>query len=437
MRVTDRAATGVARMTQQWYGAMALVALFGAHTLTTWDVLPGLVLAGLLLFTFTRGLRRTRPRPATVALPAAAAEAHLSRFLPYMALASIALTLYISRFYTGNTVSSVVSSLSDGTSLYYAYQAHFAEANIGTFSLQKVLPILATMVMKFTLITLFVKLFIVEETVTTRLAVSLALVSGGYLYFSFSRGTSFEIFELFVLVWFAMTMRRLVRPRDRGSRLGVPAAAVVGGGLFLYVFNFNQQARFGFNYTRECLTVEICRDADSFLLESVPLLGELTFRMATYAAFGVHFTSQLLEELVRSPELLLASMVPMGFAIVGVDSREALCRSVIDCGAAWTPDMVLHMETFGVIGLFAGVWLIGIMARRLLVTTSVRPDSITLILLYFIVLSMLSLPMGNFVSVSSSNRLSLLLAGTLYVLARRRHCVGDGRPESAGVHGIS
>lgn len=85
-----------------------------------------------------------------------------------------------------------------------------------------------------------------------------------------------------------------------------------------------------------------------------------------------------------------------------------LCKVELDCGAAWVPDLVNYILYIGVILILMGTYLIGVLARYLLKAVLINYSFLEISALYYIFFAFVSLPVGNFISGSSANKLSIL-----------------------------
>lgn len=422
--------TPIVRMAGQWCLAITFIALFGAHTIDPLSVAAGLGLTWVLWALFLSGARST----SSPALPPArwSVDEGLMRLLPWLSVGAVVSGVYVAHFYTGSSLEHVVSTISEGGSLYQSYQTHFAEQQLGLLSVRKFLPIAAGALLKFTLLAVVFQAVVVEDRASVSSVMQVVLASGGYIYFSIARGTTFEIFELVVLLWFAFLMRAFTRG-SRRVRLRHRLILLVGVTLLLLSFSYNIGARSGFEHARECLTFDICLDERAALYRVSPAVGDVSFRLTTYGAFGVLFSSQLAAgPLTSSPELGIAALVPGGWRLYGAPSpRDLVCGPMIDCGAAWTPDMVVFTQAIGLLGLMVVVAVLGRVSTRIALQLRGRADLAGLMVLYFILLGLLSLPVGNFITTSSSNQLSLLAALAVYAISRLRARSSAGQKKRA------
>lgn len=411
----------IPRLVVLWYIALTVLALFGAHTLTVPDIFAGLVLTWALGLVFV--LAFVHREPATMIQPASPQEAQEERrrvrFLVLTSVMSVAISIFLIRFYTGNTPSQVFASLLQQESLYHRYQAYFQEQELWRFSLRKVPVVLLSVLLKLSLVYTFISVLALRRSLTTGRFVILVVTGTSYLLFSASRGTSFELFELFLLIGFSLTIRGMIWQADTGSRRKSSVVLLALAVAFLALYSYNTSARFGASLsTYYCVTLELCKNPESFLYLVSPALGELSFLLAGYFSFGIFFSSSFISSIWSSSlSNLLRGLFPFGFT-GSYSIREGVCDRIIDCGSAWMPDSMVLLQYLGVVGLVALTFALGRIARLLTArATSVR-DLYAAEALYFVVLAMFSLPVGNFLLISSSNTLSFIVALAFYFWSR-------------------
>ncbi|MGB8600140.1 MAG: hypothetical protein WCE88_11715, partial [Burkholderiales bacterium] len=100
------------------------------------------------------------------------------------------------------------------------------------------------------------------------------------------------------------------------------------------------------------------------------------------------------------------------------DIQTQICDVLLDCGAAWKPDVLKIIQNVGFLGLFFLIFFIGVSCRKLMVLIFRNPDLNQIVLIFYIFLLMISMPIGNFVTASSSNIILLLTALTFFVVKK-------------------
>ncbi|OQA22235.1 MAG: hypothetical protein BWY63_00927 [Chloroflexi bacterium ADurb.Bin360] len=425
----------IPRLVVLWYIALTVLALFGAHTLTVSDIFAGLVLTWTLGLVFV--LAFVHWEPPTMIQSASPQEAREERrrvrFLVLASVMSVAISILLIRFYTGNTPSQVFVSLLQQESLYHRYQTYFQEQELWRFSLQKVPVVLLSALLKLSLVYTFISVLALRRSLTAGRFVILVVTGASYLLFSAARGTSFELFELFLLIGFSLTIRGMIWQADTGSRRKSSVVLLALAVAFLTLYSYNISTRFGTSLsTYYCVTLELCKNPESLLYLVSPALGELSFLLAGYFSFGIFFSSSFISSIWSSSfSNLIRGLFPLGFTgSYGI--REGVCDRIIDCGSAWMPDSMVLLQYLGVVGLVALTFALGRIARLLTARATGVRDLYAAEVLYFVVLAMFSLPVGNFLLISSSNILSFIVILAFYFWSRS---VNNRKPRIQRHHG--
>ena len=92
-----------------------------------------------------------------------------------------------------------------------------------------------------------------------------------------------------------------------------------------------------------------------------------------------------------------------------------LCKFLLDCGVAWVPDLSIYILKFGFLFSLVFVFILGLIVRRLLLSAFIYNRFLNFGILYFIFLGFISLPVGNFVTISSSNWILFVLFMMCYL----------------------
>lgn len=321
-------------------------------------------------------------------------------YLAVLLLLSFLLSLYAINFYVGAGVSEMVASISSGQSMYSEYQNHFKESGASDFSMAKIPAILALFYSKLLFLTLCLRAFVLDVD-CRRLKLAAVLAALPVLLFSLARGTSFELFELGFAVMFVIFAKKTIGQVVHGRvLLGTALVAV----LMVMLYNYNINVRYGFSYYYSCSN-SFCFDEDSYVATYAPGLADILFKMSAYFYFGIHYTSNLIGDVVSNPGMLFELFLPLNYLINEEFVPKRLCGSLLQCGPTWAPDIEVLLYRVGIFGCFIAIFCLGIFSKRLSPNSSSSVPG--LIVLYYIYLYMISLPVGNFVFVSSANTLVL------------------------------
>ena len=139
-------------------------------------------------------------------------------------------------------------------------------------------------------------------------------------------------------------------------------------------------------------------------------LAVILYSLYGYFLFGLYYNSVAIVNLWFTSYLGFFSIfIPSGIAVSGIESdyRSYVSR-FIDLGAMWNPDSSVYIESFGIIITILMIYLIGRFSKK--IDGSINNDVASLILLFFVFYIFVSMPMGNFISSSSANKIVIVLA---------------------------
>ena len=93
------------------------------------------------------------------------------------------------------------------------------------------------------------------------------------------------------------------------------------------------------------------------------------------------------------------------------DSTRDFVDKFINVGAQWTPETVSVIEHYGILVLVLIIILLGFITKSIISKINYSISSV--VILFYIYLYLISLPIGNFLTVSSSNKICLILATSI------------------------
>lgn len=308
--------------------------------------------------------------------------------------------IYVSYFYTGNTPSDTIGNLIYGVSNYNSYQRYFSESGLGVFTFNKIPAILLLLFIKISLVYMTISVFISKDK--SYLAWSSVILSCfSYIYLSLSRGTSFEVFEILVLFLFCFFS-------FRSGKVGIKSLLLMAMLIFfsIVVYYLNVAVRYGDVDVNICTSIDMCFDENSLLGKSDPVLTTLLMKLASYFSFGIVYIGNLFLYYIETDSIHYILMPGSSFINSSFEHR-ALCGVVLDCSAFWSPDMERLLYVLGVVLALVFIMLLGAYCRHIQINSKNRVVEVNS-LIFFIFFTMLSLPVGNFITSSSSNFLAVI-----------------------------
>ena len=325
----------------------------------------------------------------------------------FLSTLSLGLSVYAANFYTGNSFINIVTSLINGDLLYNNYQKYFKEHNIGVFSLSKLPAIFSMLFVKMIMFYCFYCLLLMKEKLKVKDLILLLLCIIPSIYFSIARGTSFEIFNILILSWFAFIVRYM--KFDLKFKF-LSKTFIIGGSfiiLCMFAYDYNISARYSFEFTRECVTTTICYDNSTFLNSISPSIAYFTAQMAGYFTFGLLYTSSFISEFFLSRFNDFGYFfIPYGY--VSEYKATSLCNLGFDCGANWIPDVIKIIYNNGFIFYILIVFVVGFLLSYILNKRSSRDiDFIGFVSSFYCFYFFISLHVGNFITSASDNQLMI------------------------------
>jgi len=436
------------------FSTLALLAVAGT-TLVIDDVLAGTALMWVLFLLFKMGTlvspkallcRSARGHARSVAQASgrsterqepvqldqfAAEQPWIARssgpVLMILGASTLVCAVIIARVFAGVGPSEVLASLSGGSGRYLEYIQFDEIVRESGFAQW---PYLILMMYKKALLIYGVMAIVVlTRKPRARHWVFIGMCAAAQIYGSLARGTTFEVFELAVLLMFAFFMRAGAFGKSGLSPKRILLIATLAlGAIWYFTYNIQERGReFGH---RAASDIQI---DDSGALPSV--VTTFTSGMFDYWGFGIYYSSTFVDQLwLSSGASLDAGLFPGGLSRFYMDDPSSLMDAIVSMGARWRPDMILLLQTAGFIGLVMGCLLLGSLYRR----ASPKRTAVALMVQYFVIMQMLSFPVGNFVFVSADNRyLSLLLLFAFLFVRPSRKNLRPTQPQKSRAEALA
>jgi len=331
--------------------------------------------------------------------------------LMIIAVFSILFSIAVVKYYTGQTPLSTFENLVNNKSLYSQYQYYFREQQRYIFSLTKIPFIFMIFYIKLIVFYSYILFLIVKEKTTKFDKFYLILVTLSHVYFGLARGTNYEFFELLILIIFVILSKSI-----KLKKFQLPLTALFKifllGSLMIFIFYTGISAR-GVN-SYYYISQDIQYDPNGVLPLLSPFLSFVTIIIFGYFGFGFFYMSTYVSELwFSSIGNFIAGFLPFGYYAFRAKNIPNIMRNLVDMGARWHPDVALIINYIGYLGLLMFCFLIGVFAKHLYNTKNKGP--IIYFTSFIILLQMISLPVGNFVSTSSASKLIVVLLFIVWV----------------------
>lgn len=361
--------------------------------------IPGLILMWLLFFFYKNGCNSYSANLSYKREVISRKRVYLS----YLLLSFIIFyPLYI-RFYTGLSISTALTNVLNASSNYYLYQEYFESSHLNKFSFLKLPYILINGILKFLFISSTIRVISYSRKPSLFEIFSLFILSCILMILGLSRGTSFELFELCTLYVYALILRFINFRLKISKRVVLRIFIIMISVASFFVYNIIVRNNTSFN----SLATGI--DSNSFIYALSPSLSVFLFSFYGYFLFGLHFSSVMfIDVFFSSFNNFISLFIPHGIQLLNFSSYRDAASQYIDLGARWVPDMMNYLDLWGALILIAFVYLLGRFSSFVFLTK--KNDIVPSVFLYFSMFFMLSLPIGNFITASSSNVICFILA---------------------------
>lgn len=397
------------KLIKYFYLGLTLLVLICPVKLSFIDFLPGLILMWFFYFLFFAGTKHATSN-SQVDLNVSVIE-DKSKYIFLVALFYLLFYPVYIKFYTGSSVISAITASFNGVSNYELYQKNFADSNLSDFSLSKLPLILGHGCLRFLFIVIVFRSIAYKDKMLLLEKTSILIMTITIVIVGLARGTSFELFELFIIFIFGYVSKRALL--NKGSLFPVKTVFRLLLIVFLlssyFVYNINVRMGDAFDY------LELSDFDKNTLIYSISKpLAVILYSLYGYFLFGLYFNSVAIVNLwFTSYSGFFSVFIPSGIAVFGIDTdyRNYVAK-FIDLGAMWNPDSSVYIESLGIIITMILIYLIGRFSKKIYGT--INNDIASLILLFFIFYIFVSMPMGNFISSSSANKIVILLAMICY-----------------------
>ena len=311
-------------------------------------------------------------------------------------------TIQAGRFYTGRNFVRVITGMFNGENAYSIYQSYAKIVN-RSFSMTKVPYIL--MLTFLTVMLIWSATGIIIPTKKKRLIqiIHVFSVFVAYMYFGVARGTNFETYIAFVTITYCILNRVKPNQKNHSNKPIVMVAAL--GASMIGAFRIVVEAR-GYKFVNN-LCAEIHYLPDRFISKTFPAFTNILTSVFRYLGWGTFTIGVFKYDIVLgSFKGILASLIPLGFRLFFNNNLPDIMRETVSVGVGWVPDYMTFIDYFGIILFFAIVFSLGRLGAWLHYADNM-PSLLGDVAGLLIFIEMLSIPVGNFLFVSTPNMLTV------------------------------
>lgn len=369
---------------------------------------------------------RNRDDDVLIAIPAW----HINQGVAWLLLLiQVVLVNFSMNFYANSNIVEATLDTLSGANRYSLYQSYFSETGIADMSVfSRLSAILCLTASKIIFLFNLICFFFNNDRRNWYDYVLLLLSTFFYISFGLSRGTFLEVFE--VLCAYAY-LKTAISSGSR-SRITVKQSvyAIIVSVVVILLFVLNGMRRYESSdlYLSATCSSNFCFRAYG-VIETVEYIW---YVLAIYFANGIYTLSVLIENTFNGNEYLyLVPLHSMFFEEYTKDLgvRGMMCDFYVTCDFVWTPDILWTISIFGflsVVVMFGILWNLGLIERSLFRTG----NPFGFVTAYFLFLAVMSQPVSNFYSISSSNILGSIISTFIYFAVgdtHRRALAADAR----------
>jgi len=313
-------------------------------------------------------------------------------------------SVYAGQFYTGLSFFEALNNLLSGDSNYTMYQQYFMNSGLKSFSFDKILPILSNFYVKFIFIYVLY-FFLVHKSKKSDVYIVFLSTIPMVIMAAF-RGTNFELFEVFV----ALICVFHIKSKLTGAVFPLLKLSLFGSFL-IFIYAIQILLRYKFEYNIKCNN-EFCYDYNSILHSVFPPIASTFYKLSGYFYFAPDYMARWLIYFLDE-NLFFTILLPGNDLLFGYEGKW-LCIDNLRCGPTWAPDFEIYTYIFGLPATFILIMIFSSFQHLLVKTAAI--SFIDFLGFYLITLQFFAFPVGNFLFVSSANKLLMMLFVALYLL---------------------
>jgi hypothetical protein len=400
-----------------WYVGLWVLAMIGGSNLRPLDFFFGIIFSLFVLTAYVIGVYSDSK---DILRPKHCIKNNNNKkflFLYSSSIISLVGSYYLTYFYTDNDLFTLLSNLINKQSNYYKYQNYIYEYNLTSFTINQLPLFILSIYVKLWTVYVYSTIVAKVDRIEKHQLAILIISSLSLIYQSLGRGTGIEIFELSFLIILSIIVRNSLLPTKINFINYYPYIIILS--LALFYFNFNFSNRNLDEVSIYCITNDVCFDSSSIIANISSDAALITFRLEGYFSFGLYFLSTFVEESisVTSNLSLLNYIIPLNILFYP-PTRSSICNIAIDCGATWMPDAIIYLEYFGLPLFIFILFYAGKITSNIFKKISSGPNFLKFGILYYLSLSMISIPVGNFLLSSQVNISCFLIIVFIFFINR-------------------
>ena len=321
---------------------------------------------------------------------------------------SILFSFGAAKFYTGRTPISIIQGLFQSNNSYALYQKYAREASIGTLSFSK-MPYVFMLVYCFTMLIwgcVGIILSPMKKRIVQWFFVLEVIIS--VLIFGIARGTNYEMYIVFTCIAFCVFNRKKQENKISFFERNRKIILIALMGVIVVIVFVSVVGSRGMVFSNQ-ICEEIIYDPESIISTSFPLLTTLGLSFFRYLGWGIFSIGIITNNVILNNSLsFISSIIPSGYLFTQDETLDSIVRYTISVGNGWVPDYFAFIDHFGWIIFMILLYLFGRLVASL--EDSKYPPLLRNIVGLYVFIEMLSIPVGNFLIISTPLLISALFS---------------------------
>lgn len=312
------------------------------------------------------------------------------------------------RFYTGGGLIDGIMGMLQGANTYWSYQEFFSEAMISSQPAYTRLHIILLLTIgKLIFVAITCEFYFRSDRKSVSSMILILLSTVIYMSFGLSRGTFFEVFEVAIAnVYFTMLSSRLKPVSVRKITFSILKRLALLMLPTLFILNVMRRYDDPTKFQEHLCSSNFCFEPYNIFF----IFEHVTYVTAIYFSNGIYSVSVFYENVLSGN--VVEYLVPLySYFLHDTDAigvKGLLCERYLNCRFVWMSDLTIFISIFGV----AAFWVVPVFIRkahRLEFALIKKGTMSSYIFLFYLAVFIISLPVGNFITVSSTNSLAMII----------------------------
>lgn len=368
-------------------------------SLNLFDILPSIILMWFLYFVFSFGykLNIKNNKLENISIYQTVNILFQKKIIMFvLAILSILSSIIAAHYYTGKTLTTTFYGLINHINFYGEYQQYAKTYGSKILSMAKIPYILMMFYFKLILYYSYIIILLVKNKIKRFDIFYLLCLTFSQIYFGIARGTNFELFELIILIIYII----LLRNKNKSIKISLKNVIFLFSSIIsmLFIFYFSVAKRgmqFNDNNFREFVY------NDDTIFKYIPILPFASLLLYNYFGFGFVYLSIYFKSVWNYKGIsFFRDLFPHA-----QNTLQNNMNQLIFLNTRWKPDVIIYINNYGFLGLIIIIFFLALFLKYIKKFGNTTLVHLTQLISLF---QLISLPVGNFVFVSSATTLIVL-----------------------------